>query len=121
MDNAFSAFYYTLEAQGRSLLRFIQPPAVDLSPPLTLRDALSTLREIMQVYETSSADSADVPQVEDRETGFDRVLKMTLDPALDMCKKMSDLRASGWDKAVYGINCLEFIKVNLSVTVWNLG
>lgn len=56
-DAAYQAFFDTLAAEGRSLLRFVQPPPADLSAPPQLLESLSSLREIMAVYATSLVDA----------------------------------------------------------------
>ena len=102
------AFFSILDTNGRSLLRFIQPPPSDLSAPLMLRDALTTLKEIMEVYRGAALDEAD------REGGsetFEEVLERALDPALAMCDRMSELRQSQWDRDVFTANCLGYVKV----------
>ncbi|KAM0789745.1 hypothetical protein ACM66B_006600 [Microbotryomycetes sp. NB124-2] len=106
-DSAYNAFFETLSAQGTTLLRFIQPPAAALSPPAQLRESLSTLREIMAVYSSSLLDDANLVTFGQREAEFKDVLDAALDPALDMCNKMAELRPSLWDRAVFKINCIE--------------
>ncbi|KAI5479514.1 component of oligomeric golgi complex 6 [Pseudohyphozyma bogoriensis] len=120
MEHAYEAFYETLIASGRSLLRFIQPPAAALSPPAPLREALTTLREVMAVYSSSLLEepneSGVAPDLEalkakaaTREAEFKPVLDAALDPALTMCEKMGEMRAGEWDRAIFGINCLETV------------
>ncbi|KAK4051597.1 Golgi transport complex subunit 6 [Microbotryomycetes sp. JL201] len=106
-DSAYGAFFETLSAQAKSLLRFIQPPAAALSPPTQLRESLATLREIMAVYSSSLLDDAELVSFKQRETEFQDVLDAALDPALDMCNKMAELRPSEWDRAVFKVNCIE--------------
>ncbi|GAA99503.1 uncharacterized protein L969DRAFT_93961 [Mixia osmundae IAM 14324] len=104
---AYESFFETVDTQGRSLLRFIQPPSIDLSPPLSLRDTLVTLREIMQVYDSSLVDE------QDRENEFRDVLDAALDPALMMCKEMGEMRPQPWDRAIFGLNCIGLVKESL--------
>ncbi|BEI79779.1 hypothetical protein CcaverHIS002_0103080 [Cutaneotrichosporon cavernicola] len=111
-DYANAAFFETLQAQGRSLLRFLHPPDATLSPPLSLRDVCQVLREIITVYDTSLVDAAE------RETDFAKLLDAAVDPAVEMCERMADLRkASGtngaWDKDVFLVNCLEYLEHTL--------
>ncbi|GAA5932727.1 hypothetical protein JCM3775_002220 [Rhodotorula graminis] len=110
MQHAYEVFFETLYAQGRSLLRFIQPPAAALSAPTQLRDVLSTLREIMTVYASSllDADSA-TPPPSSREVEFRPVLDAALDPALDMCARMAEMRAAEWDRSVFWVNVDEAV------------
>ncbi|KAH8921221.1 oligomeric complex COG6 [Atractiella rhizophila] len=114
-DTAYKVFFDSLESEGRSLLRFIQPPAADLSPPQLLREHVSTLREIMKVFSSSL-----VNDEEDSESNqeFDRVLKEGLEPAISMCEKMAVLKDAEGKKGmnelstgkVFLINCLGFIQ-----------
>ncbi|CAK9785326.1 uncharacterized protein COLE_06649 [Cutaneotrichosporon oleaginosum] len=111
-DYANAAFFETLQAQGRSLLRFLHPPDATLSPPLSLRDVCQVLREIIAVYDTSLVDAAE------RETDFAKLLDAAVDPAVEMCERMADLRkGSGsngaWDKDVFLVNCLEYLEHTL--------
>ncbi|ORY76293.1 oligomeric Golgi complex subunit 6 [Leucosporidium creatinivorum] len=109
-DSAYEAFFETLKAQGRSLLRFIQPPSAALTAPTPLREALSTLRELMAVYTSSLLldDSLSAsPSPSQTTIDFAPVLSAALDPALEMCEKMREMRPSEWDQAVFGVNCWE--------------
>lgn len=109
-DHAYEAFFETLRAQGRSLLRFIQPPAAALSAPAQLRDVLSTLREILSVYATSLLEQEGAPtSPQTRDSEFRDVLDASLDPALEMCSRMADMRSAEWDRAVFCINCDEAV------------
>ncbi|GAA5919249.1 hypothetical protein JCM1841_006519 [Sporobolomyces salmonicolor] len=109
MDHAYEVFFETLKAQGRSLLRFIQPPAAALSAPTQLRDTLSTLREIMSVYSHSLLDSESPSSPSASPSDFKPVLDAVLDPALQMCGTMAEMRATEWDRAVFWVNCDEAV------------
>ncbi|GAA6015725.1 hypothetical protein JCM11491_002459 [Sporobolomyces phaffii] len=110
MDHSYEVFFETLRAQGRSFLRFVQPPAAALSAPTQLRDALSILREILAVYSSSLLDhEASVATPEKRQTEFKDVLDAALDPALEMCGAMAEMRPAAWDQAVFWINCDEAV------------
>lgn len=112
-DYADAAFFETLQAQGRSLLRFLHPPDATLSPPLALRDACQVLREIIAVYDTSLVDA------DERATDFAKLLDAAVNPAVEMCSRMADLRrqtatATGaWDRDVFLVNCLEYLQHTL--------
>ena len=154
-DVSYKAFFDTLDAKGRSLLRFLhvrpsfslplpsqmpstqvhlprleltlpssilslspssssssQPPDSDLSPPLALRDSAQTLREIMTVYEATLIGVADDPRVEG---DFSRILDAAVDPPLEMCRRMADLRkgeGGEWEKAVFLANCVGYLEVS---------
>jgi hypothetical protein len=110
MDHSYEVFFETLRAQGRSFLRFVQPPAAALSAPTQLRDALSILREILSVYSSSLLDhEASVATPEKRQTDFKDVLDAALDPALQMCEAMAEMRPASWDQAVFWVNCDEAV------------
>ncbi|GAA5834551.1 hypothetical protein JCM11251_007038 [Rhodosporidiobolus azoricus] len=112
MDHAYEVFFETLRAQGRSLLRFIQPPAAALSAPLPLRDTLSTLREISNVHASSLLEhehASTRPSPESREADFLPVLDAILDPALEMCGRMAEMRPVEWDRGVFWVNCEEAV------------
>lgn len=127
-QTSHEAFFASLDAQGRSLLRFLhvgrtrapvrtktqpvpfpQPPDVNLAPPLALRDSSQVLHEIMSVYDTSLVDEAD------RETDFARILEAAVDPPMEMCRRMADLRQKGgqWDKDIFLINCDLYLQVRV--------
>ena len=44
-----------------------------------------------------------------READFKPVLDAALDPALTMCARMAEMRPTQWDRAVFGINCVEAV------------
>ncbi|GAA5868756.1 hypothetical protein JCM8547_005368 [Rhodosporidiobolus lusitaniae] len=112
MDHAYEVFFETLRAQGRSLLRFVQPPAAALSAPSQLRDVLLTLREIMTVYASSLLEhehSSTHASPATREADFQDVLDAALDPALQMCGTMAGMRQSERERAVFWVNCEEAV------------
>ena len=110
---AYATFFEALEAQGRSMLRFLHPPDATLSPPLALRDSTQILREIISVYDRSLVDASDRVNDED----FAKMLEKAVDPAVEMCEKMADMRkGSGgdWERDIFLINCLGYLQVSLS-------
>ncbi|KAF8526040.1 oligomeric complex COG6 [Hysterangium stoloniferum] len=109
-DLAYKIFFDAIEAQGRSLLRFLHPPDADLSAPLSLRDSSQVLREIMSVYDSSVLGDEDP---EEQRRGFKRILDAAVDPALEMCRRMADMNAkdsTGWEKSIFLINCLDYLQ-----------
>ncbi|KDQ13474.1 hypothetical protein BOTBODRAFT_111408 [Botryobasidium botryosum FD-172 SS1] len=106
---AYQVFFDTIEAQGRSLLRFLHPPEADLSPPLALRDTSQVLRDIMSVYDSSLLEAPAQDQMQAQ------ILDAIVDPALEMCKRMFAMRRDGtkWDRAVFLINCTVFLQTVL--------
>lgn len=95
----------------RDLVGYTQPPAAALSAPTQLRDVLSTLREIMSVYATSLLENevTTATTAAKREEDFRDVLDAALDPAIEMCGKMAEMRQAEWDRAVLWINCDESV------------
>lgn len=58
------------------------------------------------MYDTSLVDAAE------RETDFAKLLAAAVDPAVEMCERMADLRKSTdgtWDRDVFLVNCLEYL------------
>ncbi|ORX35318.1 putative intra-golgi transport-related protein [Kockovaella imperatae] len=110
-EQSNAAFFETLDAQGRSLLRFLHPPDATLTPPVALRDSCQILRELIAVYETSLVDPADRPNDSD----FSTLLEKAVDPAIEMCERVADLRkgATSWDKDIFLINCLGYLEHTL--------
>lgn len=131
-DQSYAAFFETLEAQGRSLLRFLhvntaptlfasadksyQPPDASLTPPLALRDACQVMREVIAVYDSSLVDASE----RSTDAHFTRLLKKAVDPAVEMCERMADLRkgATAWDKDIFLINCLGYLQVSSFGISW---
>jgi hypothetical protein len=90
----------------------IQPPAAALSAPTQLRDILSTLREIMSVYNSSLLEQeheASRLSAQIREDEFQDVLDAALDPALQMCATMAEMRQTERDRAIFWVNCDEAV------------
>ena len=129
-------FLETIAAQGRSMLRFLQvtmndshlfihraylpqPPDADLLPPLPLRDFAQVLREIMGIYASSllEDDFPDPKGERDKlREGFNRMLDAAVEPCLEMCRSMSEMRkgAAIWEKETFLINCTTFLQVSYS-------
>ncbi|KAG8970571.1 Golgi transport complex subunit 6 [Tulasnella sp. 419] len=108
-DVAYRVFFDTIDAQGRSLLRFLHPPEPDLAAPLALRDQIHVLREIMGVYESSLMGENDPAE---REREFSQILEAAIDPAMEMCNKMCELKKdlTSWNRAIFLINCYVFVQ-----------
>ncbi|KAG9104660.1 Golgi transport complex subunit 6 [Ceratobasidium sp. 370] len=113
---AYTVFFDTLAAQGRSLLRFLHPAEDDLAAPITLRDAAQVLKEIMAVYDSSllhdEHEGGSNPGEETQK--FDTALAAMVDPMLEMCRRMAALRDKGeWETAIFMINCLTYVQGTL--------
>ncbi|KAF8322621.1 oligomeric complex COG6 [Clavulina sp. PMI_390] len=116
-DLSTHVFIETIQSQGRSLLRFLQPPDADLSPPLALRDVSQVLREIMTVYDSSmleleagSTISEETAKTERQE--FNRIMDAAVGPALEMCRRMASLKKDGTEreKEIFLVNCVAYLQ-----------
>ncbi|QRV75275.1 Conserved oligomeric complex COG6 [Ceratobasidium sp. AG-Ba] len=109
---AYTVFFDTLAAQGRSLLRFLHPAEDDLAAPVALRDAAQVLKEIMAVYDSSLLhDEHEGASASGETQNFDTTLTAMVDPMLEMCRRMAALRDKGeWETATFMINCLTYLQ-----------
>ncbi|CAE6466721.1 unnamed protein product [Rhizoctonia solani] len=111
---AYTVFFDTLAAHGRSLLRFLHPAEDDLAAPVSLRDAAQVLKEIMVVYDSSLLRDEHQGGValDNEMQNFDTTLAAMVDPMLEMCRRMAALREKGgkWDGAIFMINCLTYLQ-----------
>ncbi|OXG10479.1 hypothetical protein C366_06721 [Cryptococcus neoformans Tu401-1] len=115
-DQAYIAFYETLDAQGRSLLRFLHPPDATLTPPITLRDAAQILRELLFVYSTSLVDPAE----RESDTDLAKLLDKAIVPCVEMCERMAEMRRgkSGggeWERDIFMVNSLGYLEHTLEM------
>ncbi|KAJ6519432.1 oligomeric Golgi complex subunit 6 [Mycena sanguinolenta] len=108
---AYKAFYDAIETQGRALLRAtldLDDPS--LAPPLVILDHAQILREVMNVYESSLlGDEGE----EEQTAGFQRILDVTVDPAVEFCTSNSEEKKRlrpRWDRQVYVLNCLSYLQ-----------
>lgn len=104
---ANQAFFDTLEDQGRSLLHTVSQPGVDLKPPATLKESLSTLREIMIVYKQSLLDEEDRSELDE----FETVLEAALGPVLQLVESMKKLKHQDSEQLIFECNCVDFVQV----------
>ena len=65
------------------------------------------------MYETSLVDHSDRPTDND----FSRLLEKAVDPAVEMCERVADLRkgSTSWDRDIFLINCLGYLEHTLEV------
>jgi hypothetical protein len=127
-NSTYKVFHDAVEAQGRTLLRvplvrkgsntvyipndgFQDLDETSVTPPLAILDHAQILREITTVYQSSVLDDDDT---EERESRFEHVLDVMVDPAMDMCfhagEEKQRLRPS-WDKDIFVLNCLTYLQV----------
>ncbi|KAJ7139696.1 oligomeric Golgi complex subunit 6 [Mycena epipterygia] len=108
---AYKVFYDSIETQGRALLRAtldLDDPS--LAPPLAILDHAQILREVMNVYESSLLGDEDEAE---QTAGFQRILDITVDPAIEMCTNNSEEKKRmrpRWDREVYVLNCLSYLQ-----------
>ncbi|KAF8753532.1 Oligomeric complex COG6 [Rhizoctonia solani] len=114
---AYTVFFDTLAAHGRSLLRFLHPAEDDLAAPISLRDAAQVLKEIMAVYDSSLLrdEHQGGISLNGEMQNFDTTLAAMVDPMLEMCRRMAALREKGekgekWETAIFMINCLTYLQ-----------
>ena len=64
----------------------------------------------MTVYDSSLLGDEDPSE---RENAFIQILEASVDPAMEMCKRMSELKKDmeNWDKAVFLINSTAYMQV----------
>lgn len=77
-------------------------------------DHAQTLREIMQVYDTSLLGEGPPVVVQGSTSDFNRVLDIMVDPAVAMCAAAAEEKARSryrWDNAIFVLNCLCYLKV----------
>ncbi|TFK31706.1 oligomeric complex COG6-domain-containing protein [Crucibulum laeve] len=110
-DIAYKVFHESIEAQGRALLRIpldLDDPS--LTPPLSILEHTQVLRELMAVYQSSLlGDEAE----EERDAGFQVVLDIMVDPAVEMCSVMSEEKKKvrpRWDRTIFVLNCLSYLE-----------
>jgi len=99
-------FFDTLNAQASHLLRFVGAPDSDLLPPLSVKETLAQLKDILSSYDGSL-----LPEHQ-KEKEVEQVLTATLDPLLQMCVEGS-AKLSLIESATYMINSLHFIQMAL--------
>lgn len=103
---ANKAFFDTLEEHGATLLRSVTAPGLDLRPPLAIKDAVTTLKEIMQVYKQSLLDEEDRTELDD----FDPVLDTALDPIFSLVDAMQAMKPQEAEKRIFDCNCTVFVQ-----------
>ncbi|CAI2179170.1 15482_t:CDS:10 [Funneliformis geosporum] len=107
-ETASRVFYNTLNTKAEQLLRFIQTPSPDLSPPPAVKEVLLQLKAIMTSYETSLVTASE------READFKTVLDAILDPLFQMCE-LGAKDLTRFNQAIYMVNCLHYVQSDLTL------
>ncbi|CAM8923450.1 unnamed protein product [Rhodiola kirilowii] len=87
-DAATKTFFDIAKSRGEKLLRYPPLVAVDLSPPPAVREGVSVLLEIVEIY-----DSMMVPAT-GKKPDFDPVISALLDPIIQMCEQAAEAHKS---------------------------
>ncbi|KAI9031381.1 oligomeric Golgi complex subunit 6 [Hyaloraphidium curvatum] len=103
LDMGNRVFFDVLNIQASKMLRIVPKPERDLQPPAPVKDAVNQFKEIMASYD-SSLTSAD-----EREADFARIVGAALDPIVQLCN-FAAAEISPLEKAIFMINCLNFIQ-----------
>lgn len=62
------------------------------------------------------AGAAPSGEMEELETEFSRIMDAAIDPLLEMCRRMADLRGEkggGWERAIFLANCVGYLEVSM--------
>ena len=88
-----------------------------MQPPVTLLDHTQILRELLNVYKSSFVGDESAEKLQ---KGFQQVLDLMVDAAVNMCLTVADARQSqkvGWDGDIFVLNCLSHLLVSSFVDV----
>ena len=108
-EYANKTFFDTLEDQGQLILRTVTAPGMDLKPPVAIRDAMSTLKEILQVYKQSLLDEEDRSELDDIEP----ILETAISPVSELVQAMKALRPQESERLIFECNCTVFVQHTL--------
>ncbi|CAG8593279.1 16308_t:CDS:10 [Rhizophagus irregularis] len=100
---ASRVFFNILNAQAEQLLRYIQTPSSDLSPPPAVKEVVLQLKAIMASYETSLITASE------KEKDFKSILDAILDPLFQMCE-LGAKDLTKFNQAIYMVNCLHYVQ-----------
>lgn len=108
-EYANKAFFDTLEDQGQSITRTVTAPGLDLKPPVAIRDAMSTLKEILQVYKQSLLDEEDRSELDD----ISPILETAIAPVEELVQSMKALKQQESERLIFECNCTVFVQHTL--------
>lgn len=107
-DLSKKMFYNSMTCHCNQLLEQIELPPADLSPPESLTQSLTLLKEILTCQDAS------LVSIDDRQKDVPQILTTMLEPLLQMCH-MSASKLAPVDMAVYLTNCLHLTHTSLTV------
>ncbi|RUS17455.1 oligomeric Golgi complex subunit 6 [Endogone sp. FLAS-F59071] len=134
-EAAYRVFFETLSAQAARLLRFLQTPSPDLSPPPAVKETVLQLvgdsvlkevrrqelskfriiigmsKEIMSSYDSSFLTNDASPSTSHPFNDFSTILDAVVDPLLQMCE-LGAKQLNTFDRAVHMINCMHHVQVS---------
>lgn len=84
-DAAQKTFFDILKTRGEKLLRYPPLVAVDLSPPLAVREGVSVLLELVETHNSMMLQ---------KKPPFDPVISALLDPIIQICEQAADAHKS---------------------------
>ncbi|XP_047325416.1 conserved oligomeric Golgi complex subunit 6-like [Impatiens glandulifera] len=87
-DASQKTFFEILKTRGEKLLRYPALVAVDLSPPMAVREGVSLLLEIIETYDNMMFPASR------KKPPFDPVISALLDPIIQMCEQAADAHKS---------------------------
>ncbi|RUS34850.1 oligomeric Golgi complex subunit 6 [Jimgerdemannia flammicorona] len=108
-EAAFRMFFETLNAQAARLLRFLQTPSPDLSPPPAVKETVLQLKEIMSSYDSSFLTKDDSESTTRPFNDFSTILDAVVDPLIQMCE-LGAKQLNAFDRAVHMINCMHHVQ-----------
>ncbi|RGB24939.1 oligomeric Golgi complex subunit 6 [Rhizophagus diaphanus] len=111
---ASRVFFNILNAQAEQLLRYIQTPSSDLSPPPAVKEVVLQLKAIMTSYETSLITASE------KEKDFKSILDAILDPLFQMCE-LGAKDLTKFNQAIYMVNCLHYVQSALTLYAFTHG
>ncbi|KAI3911999.1 hypothetical protein MKW98_010943 [Papaver atlanticum] len=87
-DATQQTFFDILKTRGDKLVRYPPLVAVDLSPPLAVREGVSVLLEIIDTYNSMMVPASA------KKPDFEPVISALLDPVVQMCEKAAEAHKS---------------------------
>ncbi|CAO1623161.1 unnamed protein product [Sympodiomycopsis kandeliae] len=118
-QSSYDTFFITLDKQGQSLSRYIQPPDSELNIPAALEESTAVLGELLSVHQSTSSEAHS--GISESIANFNEVVKRLLTPMMDLVRAMEDALVNGGkggdvkrDAVIFRINCAEYIQNTIS-------